>query len=456
MHNQIEKLASSFRDPAGFLFRFDGELFRQINPVYYPDFQHLIESGLYQELAQERLLISHQEVPYLDSKVIKPEKIPFISYPYEWSFSQLKDAALLTLNIQKRALQYGMSLKDASSYNVQFYQGKPIFIDTLSFARYVEGKPWEAYRQFCQHFLAPLMLMSYRDIRLNQLLKIYIDGIPLDLASNLLPASSKFKLSCALHIHMHAKMQKKYEQSSKVEIKKQKFTITILKHFIESLIQTVNKLTWKVHKKSEWYDYYSTNHNYTSCALNQKEMIINEWVKKISPVSLWDLGANIGRFSLIAAQHCQQVVSWDIDTSCVESFYQHTRQHNHTILPLILDLTNPSPSLGWAHHERQSLMERGPVDAILALGLIHHLAIVNNVPLNKIAEFFAALTSCLIIEFVPKEDSQVQKLLSTRQDIFPEYTLEGFESAFSSHFEIIQKISIEESNRTLYYLKTTQ
>ena len=214
--NNNREVPGSFRDPSGFLFWQNGSLYRQINIIYKDHYDRLMNSGLYEELTKTGLLIPHQEVdiepaqPGIAYKIIQPERIDFISYPYEWCFSQLKDAALTTLRIQKKALDFGLSLKDASAYNVQFRKGKPVFIDTLSFESYHEGQPWIAYRQFCQHFLAPLALMSCKDIRLNQLLRIYIDGIPLDLASSLQPFRTRFSLSLLSHIHLHARSQKRF------------------------------------------------------------------------------------------------------------------------------------------------------------------------------------------------------------------------------------------------------
>src|SRR6185436_4959816 len=187
------QLSASFRDPSGFLFSRGGILYRQVNRAYQKEYARLMESGLYEKLVKAGLLIPHVEVDQppaveVDAlKVIQPDRVPFISYPYEWSFGQLKSAALATLSIQKRALKMGMSLKDASAYNIQFVHGKATLIDTLSFEVYEEGEPWVAYRQFCQHFLAPLALMALKDVRLNQLLRVYIDGVPLDLVSELLP-----------------------------------------------------------------------------------------------------------------------------------------------------------------------------------------------------------------------------------------------------------------------------
>src|SRR5262245_14254456 len=210
------QLSASFRDPSGFLFSRDGVLYRQVNRRYEQEYARLMESGLYEKLVKVGVLIPHVEVENVRAeagecfRVIQPERVPFISYPYEWSFGQLKDAALATLSIQKRALKAGMSLKDASAYNIQFVRGKAVLIDTLSFELYKDGQPWVAYRQFCQHFLAPLTLMALKDVRLSQLLRVYIDGIPLDLASELLPSKTRLNFGLLTHIHLHASAQKRY------------------------------------------------------------------------------------------------------------------------------------------------------------------------------------------------------------------------------------------------------
>jgi len=450
----------SFRDPSGFLFYHEGILFRQINQSYREEYENFIKSGLYHELIQSELLIPHEET---DSKLaisdkayklIKPQRVPFVSYPYEWSFSQLKDAALLTLAIQKTALTKKMSLKDASAYNVQFLGGKPIFIDTLSFENYKNGSPWVAYRQFCQHFLAPLALMSRTDIRLNQLLRIFIDGLPLDLANSLLPNSCKWNLSLGLHIYMHARSQKKYANKI-IQIEKinKTFTLRSFMALIDSLYSTVNKLIWKP-GKTEWNDYYEASHNYGKSGLKEKEQIVVEFLKKIAPKTVWDFGANIGRFSKLAAAMNIFVVAWDIDPACVDTNYRIIRRQNEkNVLPLILDLTNPSPGLGWNNEERMSLAQRGPVDTVLALGLIHHLAISNNLPLFKIVSFLKKTCSSIIIEFIPKSDVQVQKLLSTRTDIFHEYRQDVFEKEFKNYFNIIDSKQIRNSGRTLYLMQ---
>ncbi|MFZ3171884.1 MAG: hypothetical protein WA118_07890 [Carboxydocellales bacterium] len=384
-------------------------------------------------------------------KIIKPEVIPFISYPYEWCFSQLKQAALATLQIQKLAMNYGMTLKDSSAYNIQFREGKPILIDTLSFEKYQEGQPWVAYRQFCQHFLAPLTLMSYTDIRLSQLFRIYIDGIPLDLASKLLPPKTYLKFSLLSHIHIHATTQKKYEDKA-INISYRKLSRTGLLAIVDSLESAVNKLKWQPFG-TEWGEYYDNN-NYSLEAFADKKRLVKEFLEHVKPSSAWDFGANTGLFSRLAAERHIPTISFDIDPAAVEKNYLTTMKDGEVnILPLLLDLTNPSPGIGWKNKERSPLIQRGPTDMVFALALIHHLAISNNLPLSYIAEFFSKLCKFLVIEFVPKSDSQIQRLLATREDIFTEYHQEAFERKFKKYFTIYKSTKILESERTLYLMQ---
>jgi hypothetical protein len=458
--NRKIPLPSSFRDPSGFLFRENGILYRQVNHAYAKDYNHLMESGLNDALLKGGLFIPHEDVS--DGfelkppayKILKPEAVPFISYPYEWCFSQLKDAALTTLQIQEIAMDYGMSLKDSSAYNIQFHHGKPVLIDTLSFEIYQEGEPWDAYRQFCQHFLAPLCLMSYTDERLSKLLRVYIDGIPLDLVSRLLPARTRLKFAILTHIHLHAAAQKRYSDKpiKPEEIRVGKMSRAGFLGLIRSLEKITEKLEWKP-EGTEWGDYY-TICNYAEESLEEKKAIISSWMDAVDPSSVWDLGANVGFFSRIFSDNDIPTIAFDIDPAAVELNYLETLARNEkSLLPLVLDLTNPSPNLGWANEERISFLERGPTDLILALALIHHIVISNNVPLHDFASFLAGLGPWIIIEFVPKEDSQVQKLLATRKDIFEDYDRQYFESAMMEKFHIEAVKEIEGTQRLLYLLK---
>jgi hypothetical protein len=451
-----EVVSSSFRDPSGFLFRKEKVLYRQINQVYQQDYDHLVKSGLYAELVQRKLLITHQEVELsaprveLAYRVIRPEAIGFISYPYEWCFSQFKDAALATLRIQNCALEHGMSLKDASAYNIQFNHGHPVLIDSLSFEIYQPDQPWVAYRQFCQHFLAPLALIAYVDVRLGQLMRVYIDGIPLDLAVRLLPFTGRFNFPLLLHLYLHAGTQRRY--ADKPVSPAGKMTKAALLGLVDNLESGINSLRYSS-KSSEWGDYYAV-HNYSQVGIEFKEQLIAAYLERIHPQTAWDFGANIGKFSRIAGKMNIATIAFDIDPLAVEINYRQCLvDHEVNVLPLIADLTNPSPGIGWQNHERMSLLERGPVDVVLALALIHHLAISNNVPLGRVAELLQKAGRWLIIEFVPKTDSQVQRLLTTRRDIFPDYNQQGFEKAFQNYFTLHDVQKIPDSERCIYLME---
>ena len=451
-------LSASFRDPSGFLFRHEGRLYRQVNQCYAADLQALHESGLYDQLVGKQLLIPHREAP-LDlapapgaAAVLEPELVPFISYPYEWSFTQLKDAALATLRIQRLALKKGLTLKDATAFNIQFHQGRPVLIDSLSFTRYREGEPWVAYRQFCQHFLAPLALMAYRDIRLGSLLRTNIDGIPLDLASRLLPWRTRLVPGLLMHIHAHARSQKKHEGSRSAGARRTKVSGKALAGILDSLRGSLRGLSWRP-AGTEWGEYYSDT-NYSDESLQTKRDLVDRFLDRTGADVVWDVGANNGFFSRVASDRGLLTIAADIDPAAVEQNWLYCRKGKEKhLLPLLMDLTNPSPGLGWAHRERMAFLERGPADTVLALALVHHLAISNNVPLDRLARFFAAAGRWLIIEFVPKSDSQVQRLLATREDVFPDYHVDGFETAFSEMFTVEARQDIPGSERTLFLLK---
>jgi SAM-dependent methyltransferase len=451
-------VAGSFRDPDGFLFRRGDTLYRQVNTSYQEDYDQLMGSGLYDALTSDGLLVSHTEVDVEPAapgsyQILRPEPLSFISYPYEWCFSQLQDAALLTLRIQKKAMEAGLSLKDASAYNVQFRDGDPIFIDTLSFERYQEGRPWVAYAQFCQHFLAPLALMSYTDVRLSKLLRAYLDGVPLDLASTLLPTRTYLKFSLLTHIHLHSRGQERYaDTSSSEDLPDRHVGRNELLGIIDSLESAVKKLRWTP-EGTEWSDYYQ-DVSYSDDAFDAKERFVSDVLESAQPESVWDLGANTGRFSRIAANAGIDTMAFDVDPAAVEQAYRSNHGGDaDTIYPLVLDLTNPSPGIGWAHRERKSFRERGPADMILALALVHHLAISNNVPLPRLARFLSQLCQTLVIEFIPKHDEQVQRLLVSREDIFSTYSQDHFEEAFSEFFAIDRVQKVPDAERRLYYME---
>ncbi len=451
------KEPSSFRDDSGFIFKQNELFYRAVNHSYQKNYDSLMLSGLYDELVKNKYLISHEETSdieitdiYAESsvyKIILPKQLTFISYPYDWSFSMLKDAALLTLKIQKIALKYGMVLKDASAYNIQFIGTQPIFIDTLSFEIYEEGKPWQAYGQFCRHFLAPLALMSKVDVSLNKLLVTHLDGIPLPLSIKLLPFKTKFNFGLYLHLHLHAKTQVAY-QDKKIEPSKSRLSKQSIINLTANLTTTIAALKY-LPEGTEWGDYYSKDVSDAYYA-NKVEVIKNLLVD-IKPLKVMDLGANDGTFSRLASQYAQDVYSFDIDPACVEQNYLALKKENNTrIIPLLVDATNPQPAIGWNNIERARLWDRVKPDTIMALALIHHLCISNNLPFSYLAQFFAEHCAHLIIEWVPKEDEKVQRLLQNREDIFVNYTEADFLNAFENTFLLVKKTKVIESKRTIY------
>lgn len=445
---------SSFRDPSGYIYTQDGILYRKIAPSYFPQYDKLMDSGLYDGLQKFEAIVKHQVIERNEREItIQPERVPYISYPYEWTFGELKAAALLTLKIHRRAMRHGMILKDASAYNIQFINGNPVLIDTLSFEFYEEGTPWGAYGQFCRHFLAPLLLMKEKDLRLNRMLSLFIDGIPLDIAASLLGGRGGFLAK--EHIVWHAKSIARHNEDGKIHIGRssRKVSVTQKQHMaiIESLIRGIEGLQLKA-VETEWGDYYAHT-NYSGEASAEKKEIVGAFINQVQPASVWDIGANDGTYSKLALSAGAHVVAFDIDPVAVERNYNEVQRTHSSMLPLVLDVTNPSPGIGFANKERTVIGDRQKPDCILALAVIHHLAISNNLPLDMIAEWFSNLSDQLIIEFVPKEDSQVQILLATRKDIFPNYTTEGFEEVFSRYYVLREKKAIYNSRREIYLWK---
>lgn len=452
-------MAASFRDPSGFVYWRGKRLLRQINRGFAERWDELESSAILPDLQRRGLLIRHEPAdlgdayaPTIAHAVIAPEPLPFISYPYEWSFSQLRDAALATLEAQFVALARGYWLRDASAFNVQFRDGKPILIDTLSLERADLGRPWIAYRQFCEHFLAPLALMAYRDVRCSLLLRDFIDGIPLDFAARLLPGRTRLNLGLGSHVHVHARSQSRAADPETAGPRSAR-RMGRLRHeaLLDGLRRAIERLKWRP-GETAWAG-YADHTSYSAPAEASKDAQVRRLLESAGGRVVWDLGANTGRFSAIAADLGRDVVAWDSDPGAAELHYLAIRQRGvPNVLPLLVDLANPSPGIGWANVERASFTERANADVVLALALVHHLNVGRNVRLAMIVELLATLAPQTIVEYVPESDPMVQRLLAPHRDHQPYPAIETFRDVFRARFQILEEIPVEDSARRLLRL----
>ena len=448
---------SSFRDPSGYVFVEEGVVKRSITPLYFKQYTTLKESGFFSKLFKNNLLVKHEELSASEVEIIiQPEQIPFITYPYEWSFNQYQQAALLTLKIQKFCLKHDFSLKDASAYNISFYKGKPIFLDTLSFDFYDKNKPWRAYKQFISHFLGPLLLASFHGSKSLKLMSNFIDGIPVKMIASMLPYKTKFNPFLYSNIYLLSKFEDKHNENngkSKVPSLSKKAQFNI----IDSLYNYIKKLTLKEY--SEWGNYYQKI-NYSDDAFVLKSDIINKWISNLNSKKIIDIGGNDGTFVRFLKPKIDHALVCDIDVNAVNHNYKTIKKNKEDhITPFVLDILNPSASIGFNNTERDSFLKRiknfGP-DITLALALIHHMSLSGNITFDMSASFFASFSKYLIIEFPKRTDSWVTHLLDNKaefKDHFDFYNIENFELHYANHFKILEKLPINNSERVMYLLK---
>lgn len=453
MQEVVHRHPASYRDPAGYLFYRNGVLYRQVNEIFRKDFDAFTGSGFYDQLRQQGRIIAHEEVgenltnDAEQYKTLKPEHIPFISFPYEWCFTMWKDAALTTLEVAQEALHYNLMLKDASAYNLQWHRGQMMFLDSLSFEQYREKEPWIAYRQFCEHFLAPLAVMHYTQQPLQPLFLAYPDGLPLAIAQKLLPFRSRFNLHHYLHLHLPVKMNGKEPVKNDI-----RFTRKKLENILRSLQSAVQSLHLQK-RTGVWSDYYEEAAGRDDY-LDQKKAIIDQWIGKNNWQSAVDLGANEGEFSLLAARRGLFTISADLDHFSINNLYRHIKKENiQNLHPVLLDLSHPSPATGVNNVERSSFLNRVKGNVVLALALIHHLAIGKNLRFEDAATLFRKTGDWLLIEFVPKDDEKVQQMLLQKKDIYDHYTEAEFERVFQQTYTIVDRQPVGRSGRTLYIMK---
>ncbi|MCK8480135.1 class I SAM-dependent methyltransferase [Psychroserpens algicola] len=449
--------SSSFRDPSGFIFIDQGLIKRSISPLYFEQYHTLKSSGFFKKLHSAGLLIAHDEIEASDSEIIiQPEQIPFYTYPYEWSFNQYKEAALLTLKIQKFALDHGFSLKDASAFNVTFHKGKMVFVDTLSFDFYQENTPWRAYKQFITHFFGPLILAKYNGTETLKLIHSFIDGIPTKMLASMLPYKTKLNPFLYTNIHLLASYENKHKEDYNGQTKAASLSKKAQLNLIKGLYNYIKKMD--LNEASEWGNYYDKT-NYEKAAFDQKANIINSWVKPLQAKTIIDIGGNDGTFVRKIDHEFETALVCDIDNTAVDTNFKTLKQQNETyMLPFIFDVLNPSANIGFNNKERDSFLKRitsFQPDVTMGLAVIHHMTLSGNIPFKLSAQFFASFSKCLIIEFPKRNDSWVQRLLNTKGEFkshFDFYSIENFETSYSVFFKIEEKIEIYTSERVIYLL----
>jgi len=458
MQETQNRHSASFRDPSGNILVKDNNIYRVIYPIYFSQYKALTGDGFYQKLIDAKLLIPHEQVSAgEDNIIIKPEHIPFFSYPYEWSFSQYKHAALHTLKLQRYCLQHGYTLKDATAFNVTYHKGAPIFVDTLSFDVYEDGQPWRAYKQFIMHFLGPLVLAKYHGTDMLKTLLQYIDGMPMQKMAKMLPFSTKFNPILYTNIHLAAKYDAKYSSNEGETEKKVSISKSAQLKIIDSLYNYIKDL--QLNEKTQWKEYYTFT-NYDADSFEYKKDLVRTWCQKINAGKVLDIGGNDGTFSRVLKDIAYDILVTDIDANAVDHNYtQVLKNRENNILPLVSDLLNPSPGIGLNNKERSPLLERiinSRYDVSMALALIHHISLTGNVPFDMSAKLFASLTPFLIIEFPDRGDSWVDFLLKSKREFaghFDGYNLKNFETVYAQYFDVVEKQAIANTQRTMYLLK---
>jgi hypothetical protein len=454
----------SFRDPSGSIFRKNGKIYRSIYKAGVRDFEAAQASGVYDQLIKSGILFPFQLIdtpefaPDATIHCLSHPRLPMISYPWEWPFSLLKEAALIHLEAMEQLIPLGFWLRDASAFNVQYSGKRLCLIDTLSIGPKPPQSPWVAYGQFCSHFLAPLAMAAYCDVRTLSLWRSYMDGFPLDMATKMLPFWRRYQPGLLMHLTLHARFQKTSDRKEDIPktkpMKRSAVSDQGLLGIIRSLKTTIKGIKWQ--PVSNIWDSYQDIRTYKYEDVTKKSEFVDRVVGKLKPKLVWDLGANTGEFSFIAAAKGSFVVSLEEDSACTESIYQRVSKNDtQSVLPLTMDLSNPSPNLGWNNSERASLQARGPADLLLALALIHHLVLSRYVPLKMVAKWFGQLSEYLIVEFVPPEDPMVKKLLINRYDDHHPYNLETFKSSFGDIFHFIDQ-TILPNGRILFFCKRIQ
>lgn len=453
--------AGSFRDRSGRVFYRDGGVYRALDESAALEWRHAEQAGFVRRFMQAGRIVRTQQAdapPPDDPQgrwhlVLQHERIPFISYPYEWCFSMLRDAARLHLDLMEAALEEGCILKDSTPFNVQFVDARPLFIDVASIVRLPPGEAWMGYRQFCQLMLYPLMLQAYRGVDFQPALRGRLDGIePADML-RLLSLRDRFRRGVLTHVYLHARLQQRFgnpAQDARQTLKAHGFHRDLIRANVRRLRRIVDGLQWR-DDRSAWSGYTADCRHVAIDA-----PVKAEFVRRVAGARqwdlVWDLGCNTGYYSRIAAEFADCVVALDADHASIDELYQTLqREPTSRIVPLVVDLADPSPGRGWRGRERRDLAARGRPQLTICLAVLHHLVIGRSLPLPEVVDWLADLGGELVVEFVGREDPQVQALLRHRADQFSDYTLPNFEKLLSSRFQLGRSAALPSGSRQLLH-----
>lgn len=450
----------SFRDKSSRVFYEGTHVYRALNREAVADWNRLQETSFYAAFSREGKIVPTRPVslnvlPETDrgtwEAVLEHEPIPFVSYPYEWSFGMLQDAALLQLELLSSALREDMILKDASSFNIQWNGARPVFIDVPSFTAWTPGQPWGGYRQFCELFLIPLLLQAYRDVPFQPWLRGSLDGISPAVGSRLL-GGDFYRPGVLLDVLLHARFERRYARTTrhvKKDLSKAGFSREMILANVSRLTKIISRLSWKT-SRSHWTDYPDT-HSYGPQEEADKRNLIEQVLRRKRRRLVWDLGCNMGDFSRLASKHADYVVAMDSDAQVIEALYRQLKKEKEgRVLPLVADVADLSSGLGWQGKERKALVDRGRPDLILCLALVHHVAVHSNIPLREWVEWLARQGADLVIEFVTPEDPMVEQLLRNKDGNHDDYTQANFEAVLSRCFVIHERHPLGSGRRILY------
>jgi len=457
---KIEIEAGSFRDPAGTIFYHKNKVYRVLNDEGKKRFEFLKKNELLKNLVSKKLVISSNQInpqilefkEFFNKQILEHDKIDYISYPYEWSFQQLKDAAIHHLDLHLHLLNNNATLIDGSAFNIQFIGHKPIFIDILSIKEYEEGEYWKAHKQFCENFLNPLILKSKKNIDFNNWFRGNLEGITTKDLNSALSFTDKISYNIFVQVVLLNYLENKTIKDNKINISKVNKTKFPKKSYI-SILKNIKILitNLKVKKdKTIWSD-YSKNNTYKIEEENNKKNIVEEFSKKFKFDTLADLGCNDGVYSQICLKNgCKHVVGFDYDLNAISNAFKSSKKNNLNFLPLYFDASNPSPNLGWLQSERKGFLQRAKFSGMLSLAFEHHLAIAKNIPLDQVIEFLTNIAPRGLIEFVPKDDYTIKKMLSLKGDIFKDYTEDNFKNILSRTSKIESEKMVSTSGRKIF------